>query len=308
MKTSSLIITLGLALVSVSALADKASYQSTIAGQNPTYLNHFDNSLAPTTGSGTFTATGGATAGSDAWGNANSAVSFATTTDQLSVAGSGGNNIINNVGTGSTSVGSLSLLFYVPSTWNTPTPGVTNNMIIFSQGDASANSGNFSMNTLGTGLIQFKAWNRTEAMGTVNLQPSTWYYTAITWDSTVASGATAVNWYLGAMGSGTLYSGSYNRGSSSPNVDTTKPFGNPGDFTLSGKQGTVGAATTTGLASGANPGEVDELATWNSVLSSTQINAQFAATTIPEPSTFAVLGVAGLLLIGSRRIRGLRSL
>ncbi len=77
MKTSSLTIALSLTFLAASAFADKAGYQSAILSQSPFYFNHFDSSLAPSMGTGTFSATAGATYGSDAWGNANNAVWFA---------------------------------------------------------------------------------------------------------------------------------------------------------------------------------------------------------------------------------------
>ncbi len=297
MKTSLFTLTLSLSLVAISAFADKAGYQSVIGGQSPFYANHFDNSsLAPSTGTGTFTATAGATFAADAWGNANSAVQFAGSTDQLSTPTAG--NIISGANT-TTAIGSMSMLFHIPKTWGTPTGG-TNNMTIFSDSDTT--NPLFSMNTLGnSGGIQFKATSKTIGMTGVYLAQDTWYYVAFTWDLTVPNTTdVAMNWYIGAMGSGALNSGSVLKSG----LSSSQALGNAGPFVLSGKQP---PNSGTGFQISGNPGAVDELAGWNTVLTAQNISDQFAATVVPEPTTLGLLGAGWLLFAGSRRIRSILS-
>src|SRR5882672_4769512 len=110
-----LIITIGLAFATTVVRAqDLSTYQGIINGQAPLYYNTLDNTLAPSTGTGTFSATAGSTSTSDYFGNANNAVAFAATTDQLSYATGG--NIISGSGTATPS-GSLSFLFETPATF-----------------------------------------------------------------------------------------------------------------------------------------------------------------------------------------------
>ena len=290
-----LILTLGLTLICGTSRADLAGYQGVINGQSPMYYNTFDNTLAPSVGTGTFAATNGAPYfGASAWGDANSAVYFGSTTDQLSYATAG--NIVSGANT-STGVGSLSLLFYVPSTWRT-TGNPTNNMVIFSDNDTTAPT-QFSLNTGTGGLLQYKFGNiSTTMLPAGSLAGGNWYYLAWTWDGTIAvNTSNCFNWYIGALTNGAvLQTGGALRGSTSPNIGTTGFGGNAGPFVVSGKQ----AGATTGLASGTSPGAVDELATWSRVLTTTEINSQFAAAIIHEPSTVTLIALGGLLLIGVR--------
>jgi hypothetical protein len=258
-----------------------SAYQSIINGQSPTYYNTLDNTtaLVPTVGTGTFTASG-AGYGSDLWGNANDAVSFSALANYLTGSGS----IISGAGAAN-GVGSLSLLFYLPST-------VPNTAYLFSDTDTGTTS-MFAFDISGGNTWQLKLGNTTKSLtGAPAITANTWYYLGLTYDRTgVVAGVNGVNWYLGALG-GTLSSGFIQNGGSG-NISATSTLGDGGAFILGNRRA---FNNTMGINS-----EVDELATWNTQLSSTLIQAQFAAVTVPEPSTCAVLGLSGLLVLWKRR-------
>jgi hypothetical protein len=275
MKTL-LTIAISLAFAITAVRADLANYQTTVSGQSPNNYFNFDNSLlSPSAGSGTFTAGGAAGFGSDYWGNANDAASFPATTDYLT--GSAG---ILSDGT-TTAVGSLSMLFYVPS--SIPTTGY-----YFSDGDASP----LFAFSFGSSALSLKLANKTFT-GLPAVTANTWYYLALSYDlNGTATGVNGVNWYIGAIG-GTLSTGFFQKGGSG-NINSTTTLGNGGTFALGNKESNLA-----GVAGGA----IDELATWTTALSSSQINSQFSALTVsvPEPSTCAVLGLGGLLVLWKRR-------
>src|SRR5579859_2680602 len=133
MKTSQLIIAASLTLASISARADLASYQAAVSGQSPAYYFHYDNSLVDSVGgTAAFTANGGATFGSDYFGNANDAASLPTNTDYFTLANPPA--IIGGEGT-TNAVGSLSLLFYVPTL-------IPNTGYYFSDGETTGGAAN----------------------------------------------------------------------------------------------------------------------------------------------------------------------
>ena len=83
-------VTSAVAILTVNAASSnmlaRAGYQGVITGQSPMYYNSLDNSLAPSVGTGTFTASSTGTGfGKDYFGNANGAASFSDSTAQLSV-------------------------------------------------------------------------------------------------------------------------------------------------------------------------------------------------------------------------------
>ena len=280
-----------------------SAYQSVINGQSPMYYNTLDNTLAPSTGTGTFSATAGSTFTSDYFGNANDAVTFAAATDQL-LYGTGA-NIIN--ASGDTTIanqhGSMSLLFETPAT----IPSTT--IYLLSNGDAGT-TGQFSMSLI-NGLVTVKVNNKTSPFtGTGStgslptLTASTWYYVAMTWDlNGVAAGVNGVNFYLGQAGAASLSTTAFFQRGGTGNFSSAAggDLGNGGAFSLSGHQ-----LSATG---GFQGGVVDELATFNTELTSGQINSQFAALVIPpvpEPSAYALLGMGVLLFVAISRFGGSR--
>jgi hypothetical protein len=285
MKTS---ITIALSLVFAAAAVraqNLSAYQGVINGQSPYYYNTLDNTLAPATGMGTFGATAGATYASDYFGNASSAVTFATSTDQLSY-GTGG-NIISGSGT-ATPVGSLSLLFETPATFGST-------MYLFSNSDTS---GSQLAVTLLSGTLNVKINNKTFAAPTTGsafptLDASTWYYLALTWDCNgTVVGVNGFNYYLGQAGQASIVDvGFMQRGGTGNFSSSSGTIGNGGAFVLSGHQ--------TSQTGGFTGGVVDELATWSYELSSDQVNSQFNAliTSVPEPSAIALGGLGGLLAL-----------
>lgn len=295
MKTS---ITIALSLVCAAAAVraqNLAAYQGVINGQSPYYYNTLDNTLAPATGTGTFGATAGATYASDYFGNANRAVNFAASSDQL-LYGTGG-NIISGSGT-ATPVGSLSLLFETPATFGST-------MYLFSNSDTS---GSQLAVTLLSGTLNVKINNKTFTAPTTGsafptLAAGTWYYLALTWDCNgTAVGVNGFNYYLGQAGQASIaYTGFMQRGGTGNFSSSSGTIGDGGAFVLSGHQ--------TSATGGFTGGAVDELATWNTQLTSTQINSQFGALIqpVPEPSALALCGAGGLFMLFRNRRRSQNS-
>ena len=264
-----------------SNLLARARYQGVIGSQSPMYYNPLDNSLAPVVGTGTFVA--GATGtgfANDYFANANGAASFSDNLAQLSVANGG--NIVNGVGAAD-SIGSLSLLFCTPDT------ALTNTAYIFSNGDVqtSGTGYQFSLNVNSAGQLVLKAGNRTLTNSVAALNSGTWYYYAATWDFSGANSTNyGIHYYFGVAGQpgDSLSSGFVQRGGSG-NISSTAILGTNGPFVLSGRQPPPNSGS--GFQTGGNPGLVDELATWNSELSASQISDQFSALTIstgPPPT------------------------
>lgn len=280
-----LAVTLSLPLAVAAHGQTLTAYQNVINAQSPYYHNTLDNTLAPATGTGTFSATAGATSTSDYFGNANAAVAFASSSDQLSYAN--GTDIISGSGT-ATPTGSLSLLFETPTMFGST-------MYLFSNSDTS---GSQLAVTLVSGTLNIKINNKTFTAPTTGsafptLTENTWYYLALTWDCNgTATGVNGFNYYLGEAGQSSIaYTGFMQRGGTGNFSSSTGTIGNGGAFVLSGHQ--------TSQTGGFSGGAVDELATWSTELSSAQITDQFNAlvTPAPEPSTIAI-GILGLLILG----------
>lgn len=305
MKTI-LAIATGLSFAAAAVHAQNLpTYQSTITGQSPSYYNTLDSStaLAPTVGTGTFTdTTGGTSFTSDYFGNANNAVSFSGSANTAALNSPGSpNDILANH-----SVGSLSLLFYMPA----GTPGT---QYIFSDGEATTAVGTepagsaFALD-FSSGTFQLKTGNTSTTLTSLlNPAANSWYFFAMTWNLT-ASNSAAINVYAGAAGSGTLASGTIGKqvnGTLGNKVSSTAVMGDGLGFVLGNRQ-TQGTGQTAAFnIGGTSPGADDELAIWNgTVLTSGQITSQFndLVVTAPEPSTYAMLGAGGLLLLGMRRL------
>jgi hypothetical protein len=303
-----LTIAIGLSFATVAVHAQNlAAYQSTVTGQSPSYYNTLDSStaLAPTVGTGTFTGTGTSFT-ADYFGNANDAVSFSGSpnSDALNSPGSPNDILANNT------VGSLSLLFYMP----TGTPGT---QYIFSDGEATTAVGTEPAGTafaldFSSGAFQLKAGNTSVALTSLGVPAAnTWYYFAATWNTTVASGSTALNVYLGAAGSGTLATGTVGKSSGGTlgHINSTAVMGDGLGFVLGNRQTQGSGQTAAFNIGGTSPGADDELGIWNgSVLSSGQITSQFDALIVstPEPSSsaFLILGLCGVLFLRFRKSSG----
>ena len=184
--------------VGTSSTLARSNYQSVIISQSPSYYFKLDGNLVDAIGgTATFTANGGATFGSDYFGNANDAALFPATSDYLSLTTPA---VISGEGT-STAVGSLSLLFYVPG--SIPTTGY-----YFSDSDTTgAASGSQPANSafalqFSSSALTLKLVNTSVTLPAVTA--NTWYYLALTYNlnGTVTS-VNGVNYYLGAAG-GTL--------------------------------------------------------------------------------------------------------
>jgi hypothetical protein len=297
MKTICNILTLSLALASVTVRAQLANYQGTVSGQNPVYYFHLDNSFVDSVG-GTAVLTNstvGDQFGSDYFGNGSSAASFTASSDFLT----GSPSILSGAGT-STAVGSLSLLFYVPAV--IPTTGYYFSDSETTGGAANGQPGNsafaFQISSA-AGALTLKAGN-TSITGLPTVTANTWYYLALTYNLTGTAATNGVNWYLGAVG-GSLFSGFKPKGGSG-NISSTATLGDGLTFVVGNKQSavTVGPTSTAGVTGG----EVDELATWTTQLGAAQITDQFGALVVPEPSALALIGLGGLMLIGVSRLRG----
>lgn len=287
---------LALACLTLPLPAQLPNYQGTVAGQSPAYCFHFDNTLSDSIGgSSAFAATGTAGFGGDCFNNASSAVSFPAVSDYLTGSGS----ILSGAGT-STAVGSLSLLLYVPAT--IPATGY-----FFSDSETTGGaSGSQPANSafalqFSSSALTLKVGNKSYSLPAVSA--GNWYYLGLTYNlnGTVA-GVNGINYYLGAAG-GSLATGFFQKGGSG-NLSTTSTLGDGNTLVLGNKQQAV-VPTSAGTATAGIPGsQIDELATWNTQLTPDQIQAQFNALVVPEPSVFALLAAGGLLALRRQRKAG----
>ena len=307
-------IALGVLLAAGARAQTLADYESTVEGQSPSDYFTFDNSsLADTYSAATFANTSGATFASDYFGGANSGVTFAASTDNL---GLPNNALLSGAGT-AMAAGSFSFLFETPSTVPTGTS------YILSDGESTGSSASGSGETgsgnalaLGYsgGAFDLKVGNKTVTVGqslingslsgsAITLNPGTWYYFAMVYNlNTTASDSQDVLYYLAQAGqSSFLVSGIVEKGGSG-NISSTADLGDGQAFALGNKQSAILGNGTSGEYAAWTGGEVDELATWNSDLSSSQVQSQLNALVAPEPSTGAFFS-AGMLLLACSRLR-----
>jgi hypothetical protein len=281
-----LLFSIGLLCVSASTRAQTlANYQSVVAGQSPQYDFHFDNSLVDSVGgTATFTQNGTTSFGNDYFGNANDAASFSGLTAGLTLATP---NIISGAGS-TTSSGSVSMLF------NLANVGGTQYLFSDSENTATGASSTgaphsaFSL-AFSAGTFELKAGNKT-IIDAVNLPApvaNTWYYFAATWSF---NGTTSdqINYYLGQAGGATLTSG--NNITAGFAEGSTSTLGDGATFVLGNRRALNNSPS----------GEFDELATFNSQLTTAQITSQYDALQLaaaPEPAAASVtcIGLAALL-------------
>lgn len=281
-----LTITFGFLFAAVSLQADIANYDAMIESQSSgteLYQFNFDNSLSAAVGSGTFTAGANTAYTTDLSGNANGALSVTAN------ATSGGYTMANDSfisGQGTTnSIGTLSFLFNISTT-------ASSEYFLSTGGDVTADNNALALDISG-GTPQYKIGNHSTTLPA--LTTGVWYYFAVTWNfnGTVSDSST---FYIGQVG-GSLNSptgasgGSYT--AASEVGGTTGETGSSGNIVVGNRQ-----ANNTGML-----GDYGTLATWSSQLTSSQIDAQYAAltTSAPEPSTIAMIGMGALMLFGLRR-------
>jgi hypothetical protein len=287
-----LTVALSLLFAAVSVRADMANYQSTVNSQSPTYYFNFDNALSASVGSGTFTTAGTSTGfASDYSANANDALHVGNGSSGYTLTSP---NIINGAGT-TTGSGSFSFLFNLTST------GSGGTGYFFSDGENTSGTAGSSGTVVSAlaldfsaGTFQFKVGNHSFSSATFLPAPtlSTWYYFAATWNFNGATPTSdTVNWWIGSVG-GTLVAGD----------NTLVPFTAFTSTTQVGDGGTLTLGNRRALNSSPQ-GSFDELATWNSQLTGSQVQAQFNALSqpVPEPSVIALVGAGTLMLFGLRR-------
>jgi hypothetical protein len=295
-KILTIAISLSFATVAVHA-QDLPTYQSTIDGQSPLYHNTFDNTLAPSVGTGTFTANGTAGFGSDYFGNANDSSLYPAIGDYLSIAAP--STVISGVGS-ATAVGSLSTLFYVPSIPSTASYFFSDSETTGGAANGQTANSAFSLSLPGggSGVLQLKVGNQTiTTVGTVSA--GNWYYLGLSYNlNGIVTSVNGVNWYFGQAGGSTLTTGFKQHGGSG-NISATSTLGDGLTFVLGNKQGVVTVGSS--LAAAFPNGEVDELATWNTALAPSAFTSQYNTLVVPEPSTCAMFGIGGLMLLWARR-------
>jgi hypothetical protein len=290
-----LLLSIGLLCAASASAQTLANYQSVVAGQNPQYNFHFDNSslVDSVGGTATFTQNGSTSFGSDYFANPNDAASFSALTAGLTLATP---NIISGAGA-TTSSGSVSMLFNLAN--------ATGTQYLFSDSENTANNAGatgaahsaFAL-AFSAGTFELKAGNKT-IIDPVNLPApvaNTWYYFAATWSF---NGTTSdqINYYIGQAGGATLNSG--NNITAGFAEGSTSTLGDGATFVLGNRRALNNSPS----------GEFDELATFNTQLTGAQIISQYDAlqlTAVPEPAAAGVacLGLAVLLLRrGSRKAR-----
>ncbi len=273
-----------------------AAYQSYINSLSPSYYFTLDNSLTDTAGGSVTLGVNGSTGAfaTDYWGNSGASRLFHSSNDGLSTS----TDLVNGGGppagnASANGVGSLTLLFQSFNTRDTS----TGQRFIFAQGPVTSSSpvtNNafalfFDNNTAADpSALRLRAGNTTTSIMTSNnMAPSSWYFFTVTWDETRNVGE--LKWYLGLIG-GTLNSGTFN-------INDASVVGNNDLFVLGNKDSAFG----NGYRLPASDGSVDELALWNRELSASEVTAAFNTIAVPEPSSMAILGIAGMALLARRK-------
>ena len=306
MRATTLGVTVGLLCAAhvVGTASASAAYVDTVAAQTPTFYWRFNEASGSTTTTALVdnhaTASGGGTIGVDVALNQSGAPALtpsggfdgfepgntwfnfqATGTDpsgfigalssplgiQSSTIGSASNWIKTTTGatgTGSTSFGNLYRI----------DAGATGALYSFIDGD-----GKFGLRiSNGSGETTVLADVRT----TGAYDDGEWHHVAVTWNESAGQAILYVD-------GGTLAGGETVIGT----------FANGTDFTSTGRhqfgKGTNNASRYQGFA--------DELAIWDRALSATEVNDQFTAAAVPEPSAVGAVMVAGATLLARRRRR-----
>jgi hypothetical protein len=258
-----------------AAVAQRAGYQSVISQQSPVHYFKLDGSPADAA-SPIVLNTNGATPAVgysyDYFGAPGGSAWFSIGTDALVV----NSNLFNGGGTATGSPGpgkgSVSCLFRSLASTN-----VQGQRWVFSAGGSGTASNAFGLffeNLTGANPASLKirfGESSTVLLSAANIQPSTWYYFAATFDETLTNHQ--VVWWLGRP-AGTLQSGQMNAAVGS--------VAGQGNIFVMGNHTNFNAGLRNSTPS-AN-GQVDEYAIWNRVLATNEVAAQFAALLTPAPT------------------------
>jgi hypothetical protein len=270
------------------AIPARSNYQAVISGQSPAHYFKLDGNASDSVDGTLAFATNGTAVGYsfDYFNTPLSAAYFSVGADAL-VANT---NLLNGGGTftGSTGagMGTVSCLFHSLASTN-----VQGQRHVFSAGGSSASSNAFALffeNLTGTNPASLKI--RFGDSSSVILQPtnivsSAWYYFAMTYDETQTNHQ--VSWWLGQPG-GSLQSGFFSALPSS--------LAGQGNVFVVGNNTNFNSGLRNSTPSGA--GSVDEVATWNRLLGTNEIAAQFGALSIPKlPPVLSITASAGNVIL-----------
>ncbi|NWK57583.1 PEP-CTERM sorting domain-containing protein [Verrucomicrobiaceae bacterium N1E253] len=131
----------------------------------------------------------------------------------------------------------------------------------------------------GNGSFGIKIDNQQVEAATGSFSADAWHHLAVTWNRNTGSSDGVVELYVDGVDVGGTSSGSWD----SITIDDAARFGKE----LSGTRYLIGSA--------------DEIAIWNRTLSPSEIAAQYAAATIPEPTTVSLLALGGMVLFRRQR-------
>lgn len=267
-----------------------ADYQGTIASASPDHWYQFAQTTSDSgSGSPAPLTLGGAGYATDYFGNGLSDLSInsfsddaRTSVDIINGGGSGAN-------AGANATGTLILLFRTSAVEVT---GAASPLYLFrDQSSGASNALALDLNTDGTdgnslNRLQMNIGNLTGTVIATSVPFDTWYFFACSWNE--ANDAAEVSIYFGAAGAGGSLVGN------TRNLANDAVFGANGVFCL-------GNFSFTSPTGGFNGGHLDEFATFNTQLTSPQINSMYAAlVTVPEPATITQIIAAGIFLFRRR--------
>lgn len=287
-------------LMPAVARADLGSFQSAITGDNPSFYFSFDNSsLSSSATSTVFTANNNAGFSSDYFGNANNAAYFPGSADYMTLSSP---TIISGQGT-STAMGSLTMLFYVPST--IPATGYYFSASETTGGAANGQPANSALALqFSTSALTLKVGNKSYSAPTT-VSAGNWYYLALAYNlNGTAAGVNGINYYLGQVGG--MLSSAFEQKGGTGNLSTTSTLGDSLGFVLGNKQAAISISPAGSSTAGVAGGEIDEFATYATELSASQIDAQYAVLSVPEPRAWALIGFGTLVLALDRKLKFFR--
>lgn len=263
-------------LVSSSLTAEAqtlTAYQNAVNAVTPAAISnyHFANAVTNSGTQGGSLSTSGSTAFvTDSYSNASQAIQFVN---------SGSSSAFrSNIDLGS--AGTVMFMFKTPSAEalsdqylmhdDNSTAGSI--LRLYLQSDGLSNN---------TSNLRLQAANLS-ASNITTVGTNQWYFFAMTWD--VAGGS--LSYYVGADGGNSLTT-------LSPSISTSSSVG---DVAATFFLGNFSNTASSALAGGA----IDEFVVFNSALSGSTINGIYA-TTVPEPSEVALVGIGFLLILSKVR-------